>query len=217
MGDGAAGTNGVTGLVGEPHAAAVANRRLVIAQETKRRVTLRAGRLECDLQIAERSLFNYLAHGVWPDHPQRCHVEDNRHRDHSYLSATRRAVSGRQDQVADLPPSRLKVHTDVGITGYGDYDWNGPPPPFSMVEPLIGRSPFDFMNNTFNLGLGSALYDVMGKYLEVPAYKLLGQSYATQGPSLPGRGEVRRPSSSLATSNEQWTKATRSSRSTRTH
>ena len=75
----------------------------------------------------------------------------------------------------------FKVHTDVGITGYGDYDWNGPPPPFSMVEPLIGRSPFDFMNNTFNLGLGSALYDVMGKYLEVPAYKLLGQKLRDAG------------------------------------
>ncbi len=69
----------------------------------------------------------------------------------------------------------FKIKTDVGIIGYGDYDWPGPPPPASMYERLIDRSPFDFMMNDFNLGLGSALYDVMGKYLEVPAYKLLGQ------------------------------------------
>ncbi len=73
--------------------------------------------------------------------------------------------------------SRLvfKVHTDVGIVGYGDYDWPGPPPPKSMFEHLIDRNPFEFMMNDLNLGLGSALYDAMGKYLEVPVYKLLGQ------------------------------------------
>ena len=69
----------------------------------------------------------------------------------------------------------FKVKTDVGIVGYGDYDWPGPPPPASMYEHLIDRSPFDFMMNDLNLGLGSALYDAMGKYLEVPVYKLLGQ------------------------------------------
>lgn len=73
--------------------------------------------------------------------------------------------------------SRLvfKVYTDVGIVGYGDYDWPGPPPPKSAFEHLIDRSPFDFMMNDFNLGIGSALYDAMGKYLEVPVYKLLGR------------------------------------------
>ncbi|CAI8028582.1 hypothetical protein GBAR_LOCUS16287 [Geodia barretti] len=33
-----------------------------------------------------------------------------------------------------------------------------------MYEHLIDRSPFDFMMNDLNLGLGSALYDAMGKY-----------------------------------------------------
>jgi hypothetical protein len=28
----------------------------------------------------------------------------------------------------------FKVHTDVGITGYGDFDWPGPPPPKSTFE-----------------------------------------------------------------------------------
>ena len=70
----------------------------------------------------------------------------------------------------------IKVHTDNGLVGYGDirkkvgFDF-----PRSNVEPLIGRNPFDFINNTFDPALGGALYDVMGKYLEVPAYKLMGQ------------------------------------------
>jgi L-alanine-DL-glutamate epimerase-like enolase superfamily enzyme len=50
-----------------------------------------------------------------------------------------------------------------------------------MVEPLIGRSPFDFMLADVNLGLGTALYDAMGKYLDVPAYKLLGQKVRDAG------------------------------------
>lgn len=67
----------------------------------------------------------------------------------------------------------FKVTTDTGLVGYGDY--RCPPPPRSSVEPLIGRSPFDFLGNDFNPGLGGALYDVMGKHLGVPAYQLMGQ------------------------------------------
>ena len=67
----------------------------------------------------------------------------------------------------------FKVQTDAGVVGYGEFRCT--PPPRSYVEPLIGRSPFDFINNTFNPGLGGALYDAMGKYLDVPAYKLMGQ------------------------------------------
>ena len=67
----------------------------------------------------------------------------------------------------------FKVETDVGVTGYGDY--RCPPPDASIVKPLIGKNPFDFVGNDFNPGLGAALYDAMGKYLEAPAYKLMGQ------------------------------------------
>ena len=70
-----------------------------------------------------------------------------------------------------------RVKTDVGITGYGDERvrpyWE--PPTQAELEPLIDRSPFDFINNSFGFSLGGALYDVMGKYLEIPAYKLMGQ------------------------------------------
>jgi len=66
----------------------------------------------------------------------------------------------------------FRVRTDSGLVGYGDF--RCPPPPESVVAPLIGCSPFDFIGNDFNPGLGAALYDVMGKYLDVPAYKLMG-------------------------------------------
>ncbi|HEU5315826.1 MAG TPA: enolase C-terminal domain-like protein, partial [Chloroflexota bacterium] len=67
----------------------------------------------------------------------------------------------------------FRVRTDSGLVGYGDY--RCPPPPETIARPLIGRSPFDFVGNDFNPGLGAALYDVMGKHLDVPAYKLMGQ------------------------------------------
>lgn len=66
----------------------------------------------------------------------------------------------------------FKMHTDNGLVGYGDYRCGAPPR--SSVEPLIGRNPFDFLNNNLNAGLCGALYDVMGKHLDVPAYKLMG-------------------------------------------
>ena len=69
----------------------------------------------------------------------------------------------------------VKVSTDNGLVGYGDYEDANRPIPQAELEPLIGRSPFEFMHNNFNMALGMALYDVMGKYLEVPVYKLLGQ------------------------------------------
>lgn len=72
----------------------------------------------------------------------------------------------------------FKMTTDNGIVGYGDQRVRpgGQPDP-SIVEPFIGRDPFDFLNNNLTQGfaLNGALYDVLGKYLEVPAYKLMGQ------------------------------------------
>jgi L-alanine-DL-glutamate epimerase-like enolase superfamily enzyme len=69
-----------------------------------------------------------------------------------------------------------KVKTDNGIVGYGDLDGPGPPrlEP-ADVEHLIDRNPFDFINSDIHPAVVMALYDVMGKYLEMPAYKLMGQ------------------------------------------
>ena len=72
----------------------------------------------------------------------------------------------------------FKVETDAGIVGYGDQRVRpgGQPDP-TIAASLIGRNPFDFINNHLPYGsaLNCALYDVMGKYLEVPVYKLIGQ------------------------------------------
>lgn len=68
----------------------------------------------------------------------------------------------------------VKIHTDNGLVGYGDYE-DRKTISQAEIDPLIGRNPFDFLHNNFNMALGMALYDVMGKYLEVPAYKLMGQ------------------------------------------
>ena len=70
-----------------------------------------------------------------------------------------------------------RIETDSGVVGYGDERVRpGWQPPHSSVEPLIGRNPFDFINNTLTAGsaLNCALYDIMGKHLELPAYKLMG-------------------------------------------
>ena len=73
----------------------------------------------------------------------------------------------------------FRVSLDNGVAGYGEYRCYAPDR--SAVEPLIGRNPFDFINHDLNiglsqwcLGLSAALYDAMGKYLEIPAYKLMG-------------------------------------------
>ena len=75
----------------------------------------------------------------------------------------------------------VKITTDNGIVGYGDYE-DRPNIAQSEIDPLIDRNPFDFINNNFNMAIGMALYDVMGKYLEVPAYKLMGQKLRDAAP-----------------------------------
>jgi len=74
-----------------------------------------------------------------------------------------------------------KVTTDNGIIGYCDGRGHSPLPD-SQVESLIGRTPFDFINASLPMGLMGALYDVMGKYLEVPVYKLMGQKVRDRVP-----------------------------------
>lgn len=74
----------------------------------------------------------------------------------------------------------FRVATDNGITGYGDARCEAPPE--STVEPLIGRSPFDYINANLNTGLMGALYDAMGKHLKIPAYKLMGQKVRSRVP-----------------------------------
>jgi L-alanine-DL-glutamate epimerase-like enolase superfamily enzyme len=74
-----------------------------------------------------------------------------------------------------------KVTGDNGVVGYGDNRGHS-----TISDPekaaLIGRTPFDFINASLGVGLMGALYDLMGKYLEVPAYKLMGQKVRDRVP-----------------------------------
>ena len=65
-----------------------------------------------------------------------------------------------------------RVRADNGLVGYGDHRLAGPSRP--SLQPLIGCDPFEFIGNDFDPGLGGALYDLMGKALDVPAYRLMG-------------------------------------------
>jgi L-alanine-DL-glutamate epimerase-like enolase superfamily enzyme len=69
----------------------------------------------------------------------------------------------------------IKVIGDNGLVGYGNYEDNPSPVAQSQIDALIGTSPFDYLLNNFHMALGMALYDLMGKHLGVPAYKLMGQ------------------------------------------
>lgn len=68
-----------------------------------------------------------------------------------------------------------KVTCDNGLVGYCEDRTRKQPSVQAIAKLLVGKSPFDFIGNRFPPGLGGALYDVMGKYLQVPAYKLMGQ------------------------------------------
>ena len=66
------------------------------------------------------------------------------------------------------------VHTDAGLTGLGE---SGSPETEETIEKYIGTSPFDWVGDETSLGLGTAMYDLMGQAAGVPVYKLFGQRY----------------------------------------
>lgn len=95
-----------------------------------------------------------------------------------YPRLARRYESRKVDLYGIDARTVYKVHTDAGLIGYGDQrvrPWGQPAA--DSAKHLIGRSPFEFINANLNLGSGltCALYDVMGKYLELPVHRLLGQ------------------------------------------
>ena len=71
----------------------------------------------------------------------------------------------------------FRIDTDAGLVGWGETrvrPWAHPDP--DVGKPLIGKRPIDFINNTLALGPGinTALYDLLGKALDVPVWKLIG-------------------------------------------
>ncbi len=66
------------------------------------------------------------------------------------------------------------VHTDDGLIGLGEGER---PERQEVLDQYIGSNPFDWIGDETSLGLGTAMYDLMGKAAGVPVYKLFGQKY----------------------------------------
>lgn len=67
----------------------------------------------------------------------------------------------------------LVVHTDDGLEGLGE-TWGGGLGRDELMEKYAGTSPFDWINAEQDLAMNMACYDLMGKKLGVPAWKLIG-------------------------------------------
>ncbi len=68
------------------------------------------------------------------------------------------------------------VHTDDGLEGLGESIGHGPDVDV-LREKYIATSPFDWLNDESNLAMNMACYDLMGKKLGLPAWKLIGPQY----------------------------------------
>jgi len=71
------------------------------------------------------------------------------------------------------------VHTDNGLEGLGE---GGTTEPQEIIDQYIGSNPFDWIGDETSLALGTAMYDLMGKAVGVPVYKLFGQKYRSWVP-----------------------------------
>ena len=86
----------------------------------------------------------------------------------------------------------FEVRTDNGLIGWGEGD--GAPSPEDIETHVIGSSPFDYeviydalslngRNARSACGIEMALWDLMGKALDMPIYQLLGGARRTQVPA----------------------------------
>ena len=66
-----------------------------------------------------------------------------------------------------------KFHTDTGLTGLGENV--GPPFDQESLDAYLGANPFDHLMGEGRFNLDMACYDLMGKHLGLPAWKLMGQ------------------------------------------
>ena len=64
------------------------------------------------------------------------------------------------------------VKTDIGLEGYGE-SW-GPAQKKDQFAMYVGTDPFDWIADPQNLAINMAVYDLMGKYLGIPTWKLFG-------------------------------------------
>ena len=74
-------------------------------------------------------------------------------------------------------PSRRTIYivrTNSELVGLGE---SHGPESDSVLNNYIGSSPWDWIGDETSLGLGTAMYDLMGKAAGIPVYKLFGQRY----------------------------------------
>jgi L-alanine-DL-glutamate epimerase-like enolase superfamily enzyme len=86
------------------------------------------------------------------------------------------------------------LKTDVGLEGYGES--YGVAPKKEAFAKYLGTDPFDWLADRENLPINSAVYDLMGKYLGVPAWKLLGPQVRSWVPV--GAWTISRPPEAMA-------------------
>ena len=75
----------------------------------------------------------------------------------------------------------FKVTADNDVVGYGEGRGHVTLD-VRDVDRLTGSSPFDHINAELPVACMGALYDLMGKHLEIPAYKLMGQKVRDRVP-----------------------------------
>ena len=71
------------------------------------------------------------------------------------------------------------VRTDNGLVGLGESESTESQ---ETIERYLGTNPFTWMGDETSLGLGTAMYDLMGKAAGVPVYQLFGQKHRSWVP-----------------------------------
>lgn len=69
--------------------------------------------------------------------------------------------------VPDSPHTVIKIHTDEGITGVGEGGSE------AILKGMVGRSPWEYVFNDTLGGAQTAIYDLLGKAVGLPACRLL--------------------------------------------
>lgn len=65
------------------------------------------------------------------------------------------------------------AHTEDGLEGIGESVGSGADAD-AIRQKYVGTNPFDWINAETHLAMNSAMYDLMGKHLDLPAWKLMG-------------------------------------------
>ena len=73
------------------------------------------------------------------------------------------------------------VKTNAGFEGIGE-NWGHSYLKDEEIDKYLGTDPFDWVGDLNCLPLNMAMYDLMGKFLEVPAWKLIGPKFRSRIP-----------------------------------